>query len=110
MSRRILKFKKRYVAVRAFPDNLNENRIYEEIKNTFRRMFGDIAVIKAHLSFVRVRRIQGIVILACNHLYLGKVIAAITLVNDIDGVDVALDVITVSGTLKTLKRKIAEMH
>jgi len=108
LSHRILKIKRRYIAVKCRPEYaLDMDKVYESIEEMFRRLFGEVFLVDSRLRRIRVKRLdESIIIVSCSHIYLGKVLAAITLVNSVDGEAAALDVITVSGTLRALKRKI----
>ena len=108
MSHRVLRIKHRYVAVKCYPEKtIDTEKIYRTIEDTFRRLFGEVYLVDSRLRRVNVRKVsEKNIIMSCRHAYLGKVLAAITLINRVNGEEVALDVVAVSGTLKTLKRKI----
>ena len=110
MSYRVLRLKRRYIAARCVSDEPVEmGLVYGEVERMFVRLFGEVMLVQSRLRRIRVKRFENTaLIIACGHAYLGKAIAALTLVNSVDNHPVALDVITVSGTLRNLKRKLLQ--
>ena len=107
MAERLLRVKKRYIAVKPTPDNLDENAVVGEVRRVFRKLFGEVELAESGFRRIRVKRLQGFIILACNHRYLPKIILSITLVRNIENTQSVLDVVTISGTLKGIKRRLA---
>ncbi len=106
MSERVLRLRRRYVAVRCYPNELPPEQLWEAVRLIFVKLFGELALAESGLRRVKSRRHKDLLIIACYHSWLPKVLAAITLVKNINGLDVSLDVITVSGTIRALRRRI----
>ena len=111
MSKRILRIKHRYVAVKCLSsgESVDFDRVYDSVEHMFTKLFGEVSLVNSRLRRIRVKRLERhVLVIGCSHAYLGKVLTALTLVNSVDGHEVALDVITVSGTLRSLKRKVMQ--
>ncbi|MDJ0269408.1 MAG: Rpp14/Pop5 family protein [Aigarchaeota archaeon] len=106
MSERVLRLRRRYVAVCCYPNERQPEQLWDAVRLVFVKLFGELALIESGLRKVRSRHHKDLLIIACYHSWLPKALAAITLVKSVNGMDVSLDVITVSGTIRALRRRI----
>ena len=104
--------------MKPFPPTLREKRRYIEfrvrgpqgekdatqaINNVFLSLFGENGYADANLSVIEYSRGKGI--LRCSHDWLDNTLVALAFVAKIGAENARIEVLGVSGTLKTLRKK-----
>ena len=79
--------------------------LIREIQRAVLRLFGEYGASKTKTQLIEYDKITKQAIIRCNHRSLPKLRAAIATITKIDEKPAALHIKTVSGTIKTLKRK-----
>ena len=98
--------KRRYLALEVVIEQpQNERMIFEAVKASVHRLFGEYGASKANLKLIKYIPEKGQVIVRCSHKMLEEVRAAIISTMSINGKTAAIRVVGVSGTLKALSKK-----
>ncbi|MCW8802491.1 MAG: Rpp14/Pop5 family protein [Candidatus Bathyarchaeota archaeon] len=98
--------KRRYLALQVSSDQALENfTVFNAVKDSVLRLFGEYGASKANLKQVKFFPEKNLVI-RCSHLMLEQVRAAVTTIVEINKIPVAVNVSAVSGTLKSLSKKV----
>ncbi len=104
-----LRERKRYIAVKLISEEkLMSSDVEDAIKKTLQNFYGDFVYSTFSLKIAKNLLYQGknIIILKCNHLSVNRVVLGIAMLDRIGDVRVIPKVISVSGTIKNLRRKI----
>jgi len=70
------------------------------------RLFGEYGASQTGLTLIQYHQEEGLMILRCFHRSVDMVRASIASITEVSGVPVALHVLRVSGTLRSLRRKL----
>jgi len=101
--------RRRYIAVRIDSDQiLKKEDVYGAIWSSLLRLFGEYGASQTGLRLIEYDSKNKQAVLRCLHNALPLVKASIPCVTRIDGRPAAIHIQIVSGTLKALKRKLAE--
>lgn len=83
----------------------NERSFHNALWYSIIRLFGEYGASQANISFIEYNEEMKYAIIRCSHKALPMVQASIVAVTKVDGEDAAMYVLLVSGTLKSLRRK-----
>lgn len=98
--------KRRYLVLQVFSEQIfEEYTVFNAVKNSVLRLFGEYGASKANLKQLKYFPGKSQVIIRCSHLVLEQVRAAIASIIEINGKTAAVHVLAVSGTLKSLSKK-----
>ena len=101
--------KRRYLAISVRPpDSVDGQKAFEAIRNAVRTLFGEFGLLASDLRLVRGEGHR--IVVRCSSDQTWNVVLAATLVSEVDGKKVALDVVRVSGTLRKVKGFLAGDH
>ncbi|MDG6222475.1 MAG: hypothetical protein IAX21_00210 [Candidatus Bathyarchaeota archaeon] len=99
--------KRRYLALQVSSDqNFEEFTVFNAVKNSVLRLFGEYGSSKANLKQLKYFPGKNQIIIRCSHTMLEQVRAAVATIIEINGKTAAVHVKAVSGTLKSLSKKI----
>ena len=99
--------KRRYLALQVVgQQNLEDFAVFNAVKNSVLKLFGEHGASKANLKQIEYYPEKKQVIIRCSHLMLVQVRAAIATIIEINGINTAVHVLGVSGTLKSLSKKV----
>ena len=84
---------------------LTDNDVYEAIRNSIKELYGLKGLAKADPTLIEYDSNNRKGILRCNNDELRTTRAALAYITNIKGVEAALHISRVSGTIKSLKRK-----
>ncbi len=100
--------RRRYIAVKVDSDQtFSERDFYHAVWNSIIRLFGEYGASQTELTSIEYNPERNQAILRCSHKALELVKASIVALTEIDGEEVTAHIMLVSGTLKSLRRKIA---
>jgi RNase P/RNase MRP subunit POP5 len=102
--------RRRYLALKVDgqDQSFDPEAVSDSIWNSVLRLFGEVGVSQAGLYLIRFDENKSYVVLRCSHRALPMVKAAIASVTKIGERPAAIYVLRVSGTLKTLVRKVSD--
>jgi ribonuclease P/MRP protein subunit POP5 len=86
--------------------NSTQKNLWTPVWNTLLRLFGEYGASKAGLTLIDYDVEKGLAVIRAAHTEVEKVRAAIASITEINAKPVAVHVLTISGTLKTLRRKL----
>ena len=102
--------RRRYIAVKIKFEKsgkrLSSGILWKVVFNSLLRLYGEYGASHAELNLIEYDCDRDYVIFRCNHKSLEAVRNSISTITEINGLNVALHVIYVSGTLRALKRKL----
>lgn len=99
--------KRRYLALQLVcQQNIEEFTVFNAVKNSVLKLFGEYGASKANLKQIKYYPEKKQLIIRCSHLMLDRVRAAIATIIEINGINVVVHVLAVSGTLKSLSKKL----
>lgn len=99
--------KRRYLALQLVgQQTIDEFTVFNAVKNSVLKLFGEYGASKANLKQIKSFPEKKQVIIRCSHLMLDQIRAAIATIIEINGTTVAVHVLAVSGTLKSLSKKV----
>jgi len=99
--------RRRYIAVRIDSDRAFEERdIYDAVWTSILRLFGEYGASQTELTLVDYDQETKQAILRCSHKALNLARASIVAVAEIDNEKANIHIVLVSGTLRSLRRKI----
>jgi len=99
--------RKRYLALKVeCEEAVDQRAVSDAVWNTVLRLFGEVGVSQAGLYLVRFDKERSYVVLRCSHKALPMVRAAVASMTKIDNQPAAIHVLRVSGSLKTLSKKV----
>ena len=100
--------KRRYLALKILGDaSLDERDVISSVWGSILQLFGEYGASQTQLSLIEYDQETRQAILRCSHEALDLVKASIVAVTEIDNGKAAAHTVLVSGTLKSLKRKIS---
>jgi len=103
--------RRRYIAVKiASNQTIKKEDIYNAIWNSILRLFGEYGASQTDLRLINYDPENRLAVFRCSHKALPLVKASIPCVTRINGMPAAIHVQLVSGTLKSLRRKLAELQ
>ncbi|MCW4023354.1 MAG: Rpp14/Pop5 family protein [archaeon] len=99
--------KRRYLALHVVSEQtLEDFTVFDAVKSAVIRLFGEYGASKASLKQVNFFPEKNQVIVRCSHLMLEQVRAAVATIVEINKIPAAVRVLAVSGTLKSLSKKV----
>ena len=108
MPRRV---RRRYIAVKIDGNSaVKKEDIYKAVWNSILRLFGEYGASQTDLRIIDYNSESRQAVLRCSHKALPIVKASIPCVTQIDGRPAAIHISLISGTLKSLKRKLTEQR
>lgn len=103
--------KRRYLALKVETEQpVNEQEVLEAVQESVLRLFGEYGASKANIKLIKYIPEINQFVFRCSHFMLDNIRAAITSTITINGKNVAIHVINVSGTLKGLSKKQKSMN
>jgi RNase P/RNase MRP subunit POP5 len=100
--------RRRYIAVKIDSDRtFSERDVYHAVWNSILRLFGEYGASHTELTLIEYDPKRNQAVLRCSHKALDLVKASIVALTEIDDEEAAAHIMLVSGTLKSLRRKIA---
>ena len=106
MPRRV---RRRYIAVKIDSNQtLEKEDVYGAVWKSLLRLFGEYGASQTDLRLIEYDPENGRAVLRCSHEALPLVKASITCVTQIRGRAASIHIQLVSGTIKSLRRKLAE--
>ena len=105
-------YRRRYLLFKAITSQrkIDWNNVKKAIFESFQILFGITGLSKANLIFIHYDEENGRGILRCNHTNLDNVRASLAFVQTAGGEKISLNVLTVSGTIKTLKEAASKIN
>ena len=101
-----LRDKKRYLAFEAISkEDMEPSRIFNEFSGKFRHLYGAIALSRSNLRLMPEFSKKNKGIIRVNRKYVDKVQASMCLLTQVNGVDVILRTILVSGSIAKFKEE-----
>ncbi len=102
---KVMKLRGRYLIFLVEPRlNYDKELVKKSIVESLTSLFGQNVLVSSGFKMVKYNSEKAAGIIKCNHLYVNHVRTAITLVNEINGLKVAIRVIKVTGTCKKARR------
>ena len=99
--------KRRYFTLQAVSEQtLEEFTVFNAVKDSVLMLFGEYGASKAGLKQIKCYPEKKQVIIRCSHLMLQQVRAAIATIIEINKTPAVVHVLAVSGTLKSLAKKV----
>ena len=95
-------YRKRYVMISTYPENIDYRDVYMSIKNCLRELFGELTVIQSRIRLVRKKPL----VISVKSEFLPHIILAITSVGRLDENTFTLNVHLVGTTIREIIRKI----
>ncbi len=104
MPRRV---RRRYLAIKVSSEKpVSRGNAMEALWNAVLQLFGEFGASQANLRFLEFDSPKDYAVVRCSHAALEMVRASIASVTEIDGKRAVFHVLGVSGTLKSLRRKV----
>ncbi len=101
--------RRRYLLVRVRPpDAVTGQRAFDALKGSVKSLFGEFGLLLSDLRLLREER--GLFVARCSLGQVWKVVLAATVLEEVDGRRVALDVVRISGTLRKIKEALSDVH
>ncbi|MEM3032004.1 MAG: Rpp14/Pop5 family protein [Nitrososphaerota archaeon] len=101
MVERVLRMRRRYMFLTPYPRG-GADEVWARIREVFMELYGTIGLAESGLR--RVRTVEALV-LVCYHDWVARIVAALTLINDVAGRPISLDICRISGTMRGVLRK-----
>ncbi len=99
--------KRRYLALCVVSEQtLDKFTAFNAVTDSVLRLFGEYGASKANLKQIKFFATKNQVIIRCSHLMLDQVRAAVATIVEINKTPAAVHVLAVSGTLKSLSKKV----
>lgn len=99
--------KRRYLALHVVSEQaLEKFTVFNAVKASVLGLFGEYGASKANLKQVTFFPEKNQVVIRCSHLMLEQVRAAVATIVEINKTPAAVNVLAVSGTLKSLSKKV----
>lgn len=102
------KNKKRYLFIKVYPEDVDVSKqsIWRSILENLTALIGSIGLADTNPCLIKdLDGGKGYLVISCNAKHVKDVIGAIALVKEVNGKKVSLDVIGISGTIKSIKSK-----
>ena len=101
--------RRRYIAVEINSDRMFDGRdIREAVLDSVLRLFGEYGASRSELALIEYDQERKQAILRCSHEALDLVKASIVAMTEVSGEKATAHIMLVSGTLKSLRRKISK--
>jgi len=101
--------RRRYIAVEIDSDRMFDERdVRNAVLDSALRLFGEYGASRSELALIEYDQEGKQAILRCTHKALDLVKASIVAMTEISGEKATVHIILVSGTLKSLRRKISK--
>jgi RNase P/RNase MRP subunit POP5 len=98
--------RRRYLAFKVQGgEGFDQSEVWSTAVSSLRYLYGVKGGAEADLRLIEYDAERGVGVLRCNHNYLTEVRASLALVTRIGDVEVSIQVLRVSGTVKTLREK-----
>ncbi len=98
--------RRRYLALKVQSEKpFNGKTVIDAVEASIQKLFGEYGSSQANLRLINLVPQNNQIVIRCSHKALENVRAAVTSTIKIDGKNVAIHVIGVSGTLKALFKK-----
>lgn len=105
MPRRV---RRRYLAIKILSEKpVSRGEVMDAIWNAVLRLFGEYGASQVNLRFIEFDFRKYYVVVRCSHAALEMVRASIASITEIDGKGAVFHVLGVSGTLRSLRRKVS---
>lgn len=102
----LTKARRRYILAKIDAKKIPRKKDFENtLWHSLTNLFGEYCASQADLSLIEYNEEMGYAIVRCSHTVLPNVRAAIAAITKISNEEVVVHTLLVSGTLKTLKRK-----
>lgn len=102
----LTKARRRYILAKIDAEKIPSKKDFEKaLWHSLTNLFGEYCASQAELSLIDYNEEMGYAIVRCSHTVLPNVRAAIAAITKICNEEVVVHTLLVSGTLKTLKRK-----
>jgi RNase P/RNase MRP subunit POP5 len=96
---------RRYLAIKIYSENeVKEKDLFNAIEEKINFLYGVVGA--SRINYRPIGFEDGIAIIRCNHLWVSQMRSVIAHIKEINFFPVMLQVIRISGTIKTLKKKI----
>jgi len=96
------RLKRRYVVIMAEP-RLPGDSIVNAVKSSYRELFGLFGLAVSGFKVMKVYRDEGVAIIRCFLKYLPNLLLATASVTKLNGEDVAIRTLIISGTMRKAK-------
>ncbi len=101
--------RRRYLLFRVRPpDAVTGQRAFDALKGSVKSLFGEFGLLLSDLRLLREDR--GLFVVRCSLGQVWKVVLAATVLDEVDGRRVALDVVRISGTLRKIREALSNVH
>jgi len=101
------RLRRRYIAVKIESDHPVEERdFHDAVWTSILRLFGEYGASQAELALIEYDPKMNQAVLRCSHKVLDQVRASIVAVTGVQNEKVATHILLVSGTLKSLRRRL----
>ncbi len=105
MSRRV---RRRYLAIKVLSEkHASRGEVIDAVWNAVLRLFGEYGASQTNLRFIEFDSRRDYAVLRCSHAALEMVRASIVSITEIDRKRAVFHVLGVSGTLRSLRRKVS---
>jgi ribonuclease P/MRP protein subunit POP5 len=99
--------RRRYLALRVLAEqSFNKRDVADAVWNAVLKLFGEYGASQTAITFIEYSPEKSWGILSCSHKTLEMVRASVASVTEINGKPVAIDVVGVSGTLRSLRERV----
>ena len=100
--------RRRYLALRVVSEqHVNERAVIDAVWNAVLELFGEYGASQTNVSLIEYDPRRNFVVVRCSHTALERVRASVASVIKIDGKPAVIHVMGVSGTLRTLHKKVS---
>ena len=101
--------RRRYIAVEISSDRMFDGRdVREAVLDSVLRLFGEYGASRSEIALIEYAQESKQAIFRCSHEALDLVKASIVAMTEIGGEKATVRIMLISGTLKSLRRKISE--
>lgn len=101
--------KRRYLAVRILHEQpLPATAIINTLRDLIARLFGSVTLSEARILPLHAVPDQSIVVIGCDAQYYDLVRGTLSLIHELEGQRVGIDVVKASGTIRGLRRLLRE--
>ena len=101
--------RRRYLAIKIYSENeVCEKDFFDAIEQKINFLYGVVGA--SRINYRAIELENDIAIIRCNHLWVLQMRTVIGHIQEIDSNPVILQVIRISGTIRTLKKKLKNDH
>ncbi|MEM1540199.1 MAG: Rpp14/Pop5 family protein [Candidatus Bathyarchaeia archaeon] len=106
-----MKVRRRYLALKTeSAEKFESKELLDALWGAILRLYGEYGASKTGLTLINYNEGKGLAIIRVAHTEIEKVRAAIATITEINGKPTAVHVLTASGTLKAIHRKVRAIH